>query len=196
MVTTGKKVRRKRYFLFNSSQPELFGRMLIFTFLILILIASIFYFAANRELEKEWYKAHSTLKYVSEMFLPWLIMANVVGILIVALYSIFYTHRIAGASFRIKRDLEVIQKGDLTKKIKLRNRDQLQDVVESLNLVLEELKGKMEKISHWTAEMETSVEVIRHYTSEGEDKKQAKEEAVKLASTVRKIKEVLPILSS
>jgi hypothetical protein len=64
MSAAEKKVRRKKYFLFHSSQPELYGKILIFIFLTLIITSSIFYFAANRELDKEFYKAHSTLRYV------------------------------------------------------------------------------------------------------------------------------------
>jgi methyl-accepting chemotaxis protein len=130
------------------------------------------------------------------MFLPWLIMANIIGILITAIYSIFYTHKIAGASFRIKRDLEMIRKGDLSKKIKLRNRDHLHDVAEMLNLTLEEMREKMGKIAQWASELETSAEMIRHYTSEGEDEGQAREEAIKLAAVVRRIKEELPEITA
>ncbi|MEW5807507.1 MAG: hypothetical protein AB1756_09215 [Acidobacteriota bacterium] len=191
MADKDKKVARRRYFLLNSSQPEIFSRILILFMLAVLITAWAFYLMANREIENEWYKAHSTLKYVSQMFLPWLIMANIAGIAIVATFLIFLTHKIAGASYRIKKDLEVIKKGNLSKKIKLRKKDQLHDVAEAVNHAFEEIRERMEKVAASVIDMEMKINSTLYYLGDGNDRERAREEAAKLISDIRHVKDYL-----
>jgi methyl-accepting chemotaxis protein len=57
--------------------------------------------------------------------------------------TLFVSHKLAGPMFRFEADLEVIGKGDLTKKIRLRKKDQLKDVVVTLNRMTENLHEKV-----------------------------------------------------
>lgn len=139
------KVTRKNYFLMNSSQPVMFARILILFLIAVVVSGWIFYKLSRHEIVKEYMKAHSQLRYTSEMFVPWLILTNAVAILIVAAPMVFFTHRIAGASYRIKKDLELVRKGQLSKRIRLRTKDELQEVAESINLTLDQLNEKVDR---------------------------------------------------
>ncbi len=189
--TGGRKVRRRKYLLFNSSQPELYGKLLLLFLIVLLVSSSIFYLLSRKEIETEWYRAHSTLRFLAERLLPWLIFTDLAGIIVVAILLIFFTHRIAGASYRLRRDLEEIRKGDLSKLIRLRKGDQLQDIAGSMNLTLESLRETVEEIAGMAFDAEMKMNAVLHYLSDGDDREQAKEEATRLVHIIRRMREKL-----
>ena len=68
----------------------------------------------------------------------WPALGSVVAIL--GVVSIFVTHKIAGPVYRFKRDLSEVCAGNLDISFKLRRRDDLKDLAESLNMVIAELR--------------------------------------------------------
>jgi len=183
--------KRKKYFLYHSSQPEIYGKILLLFLIILVMSSSAFYLLSRKELETEWYRAHSSLKYVTDLFLPWLIIIDIIGIIAVAALLIFLTHKIAGASYRIRKDLEAIRKGSLNTKIKLRKGDELLDIAQSLNMTFSEIGKRIEKAEGLMLDTEMKANAVIHYVNDGHDKNQARKEAVQLAAIVRKAKEEL-----
>jgi signal transduction histidine kinase len=75
------------------------------------------------------------------LFMRLLLITPLVGILAIVL-----SHRIAGPIFRIKKTLDEIIKGDYSKRLHLRNTDELQDVAESINNLMELLEKKKNKV--------------------------------------------------
>ncbi|MBW1794014.1 MAG: methyl-accepting chemotaxis protein, partial [Deltaproteobacteria bacterium] len=61
--------------------------------------------------------------------------------------SLLFPHAIAGPLYRIERELADIGKGNLCKEIKLRKRDEVKDLADSINLMIGELRDKIETIS-------------------------------------------------
>ena len=63
----------------------------------------------------------------------------VVGVLIilsigiVLLFSVFFSHRVAGPGYRIVKSLDAMTQGDLTMRIRLRKKDHLHDIAEGIN---------------------------------------------------------------
>jgi methyl-accepting chemotaxis protein len=68
----------------------------------------------------------------------WPALGTVVAIL--GVVSIFVTHKIAGPVYRFKKDLSEVCAGNLDISFKLRRRDDLKDLAESLNMVIAELR--------------------------------------------------------
>ena len=68
----------------------------------------------------------------------WPALGMVVAIL--GVVSIFVTHTIAGPVYRFKKDLAEICAGNLDITFRLRKRDDLKDLAESLNMVIAELR--------------------------------------------------------
>jgi signal transduction histidine kinase len=65
---------------------------------------------------------------------------------IVALVSIFISHKIAGPLYRLEKEIkEVVNSRDFDHKFVLREGDELTSLVDSLNLLLNELKKKVEE---------------------------------------------------
>ncbi|MBW1796521.1 MAG: methyl-accepting chemotaxis protein, partial [Deltaproteobacteria bacterium] len=61
--------------------------------------------------------------------------------------SLLFPHAIAGPLYRIERELADIGKGNLCKEIKLRKRDEVKDLADSINLMIGGLRDKIETIS-------------------------------------------------
>ena len=79
--------------------------------------------------------------------LPALIYTNLITAVLITLATIFVTlyvsHKLAGPMFRFETDLKMIGEGDLTKRIKVRQHDQLTDFADSLNDMTESLHNKI-----------------------------------------------------
>lgn len=133
------KNKRKKYFLSGSAQPKLLLGVAVLFLILVVIAGGLFYLLANKELSTEYYKAHSTLRHVMENLLPWLLLVNFLGMVVVLFLAVFYTHRIAGPTYRIQQDLRKIGQGILTTRVRTRKKDQLKELESEINKMTEEL---------------------------------------------------------
>lgn len=141
-----KKNRRKKYFLSRSIQPRLLLGIAILVLISAIISGGLFYLLTNKELSTEYYKAHSTLRYVMQNLLPWLLLINMLAITVVLFFALFYTHRIAGPLYHIQEDIRKIAQGNLTTKIKTRRKDQLKELEAEINKMTERLNQSLQSV--------------------------------------------------
>ncbi len=79
-------------------------------------------------------------KNIFELQLPVLIWMSALYLLLIAVFGLFISHKLAGPVYRIKKTLQEISDGTIkTKdaKFSLRKHDELKDLVEALNKFLE-----------------------------------------------------------
>jgi methyl-accepting chemotaxis protein len=133
-----------------------------------VIASGLFYVLANRELSLEYYKAHSTLRYVMQNLLPWLLLVNLAGILVALFLAVFYTHRIAGPAYRIQQDLRKIGQGILTTRVRTRRSDQLKDLESEINRVAEELEQGILQVKESILELENNLVDLERVASTGE----------------------------
>ena len=70
-------------------------------------------------------------------------VATLLIIVIIAIWALFTTHRAAGAIYHIKRVIEEVGSGNTQARVRLRAKDEFQDVAEAFNRMMDELqKGK------------------------------------------------------
>jgi methyl-accepting chemotaxis protein len=162
------KHRRKKYFLSGSIQPRLLLGFAVLVFILVVIAGGLFYVLANRELSFEYYKAHSTLRYVMQNLLPWLLLVNLAGILVTLFLAVFYTHRIAGPAYRIQQDLRKIGQGILTTRVKTRRRDQLKDLESEINKVTGELEHSVIQVKESLLKLENNLADLERAASTGE----------------------------
>lgn len=62
--------------------------------------------------------------------------------LVVLFLTLFISHKIAGPIFRMKKEVELVQKGDLTRNFTIRNSDQLQELANILHDMTRTLREK------------------------------------------------------
>jgi methyl-accepting chemotaxis protein len=148
--------RRRKFFIGAGGQRRLLAGVLILVLALIIVASGLFYILANRNLEKATYRAHfETLRNTMQMLLPWLVIVNLVGLVVVLALAIFFTHKIAGPSYHLICDLKRIQEGDLTVKTAFRKGDGLKDVAtamsnttESLRVGISTIKEKVNELSN------------------------------------------------
>lgn len=162
------KGRRKRYFLSKSMQPRLLLGFAVLVLILVLIASGLFYLLANRELSVEYYKAHSTLRYVMQNLLPWLLLVNLAGILVALFLAIFYTHRIAGPAYRIQQDLRKIGQGVLTTRVRTRRKDQLKGLESEVNRVAQEFEQGILQVKESLLKLEGSLADLERAAGTGE----------------------------
>ncbi len=112
-------------------------RMLLVVTISIFLALLILYLFSHREIGQSFYKAHLTIKHVSDLLLPVILAAGGVCLVAGFLFAIFFPQRIAGPIYRIEEDLKyVASTGDFTKHIRLRRGDRFHSLAQAANLVI------------------------------------------------------------
>lgn len=83
--------------------------------------------------------------FMEGLWLP-LMAALLLGIVGVLILGLFYSHRIAGPMFALKRVLQRVQNGDLGTAMHIRATDEFHDVEASFNQMVEGLNQKMNSL--------------------------------------------------
>ena len=81
--------------------------------------------------------------------------------------TLLVSHKLAGPLFRFQKELDLIGKGDFTQTVRLREKDQIAPMVDSLNQMRTNLQDKVlsikkevEKIIESTSGKDVSVELV------------------------------------
>lgn len=75
-------------------------------------------------------------------FLVSLGLLNLAIVMVVAAWTLLQTHRAAGAIFHIKRVIGEIRSGNLAARVRLRQKDEFQDLARAFNEMLDELQKR------------------------------------------------------
>ena len=93
----------------------------------------ILFLYARQETAASFYQAHIKIRRVSDLLLPVVAAGSLVSLASGVLLALFLPQKIAGPIYRIEKDLEQFQHGDLTVTIRLRQGDTLQDFSQNIN---------------------------------------------------------------
>lgn len=119
---------------------------IIGTILLCALVSAlILYFYSRQEISDSFYDAHVKIRHVSDLLLPVILVGVSISLISGVLLALFLPQKIAGPVFRIEQDLKEIQKGDLSKVIRLRQKDPLHDLAETINRTIEMLVTRINK---------------------------------------------------
>ena len=145
-----KPYRRKNYFIKKSFQTRFSLRFAVLIVLEAVLIAGLLYYISRGTLTTGYsgteLRIERTASFFYVGFLLILLIASVAVGLVGMLVFIFYSHRIAGPLFRFQKSLQEIAAGDLTGRIHLRQKDQLGDLGESINLMAQAMDQRVGEI--------------------------------------------------
>jgi methyl-accepting chemotaxis protein len=126
-------------------QIRIFFKILTTSLIGIVLMAAIFYFYSNREINDSFRQFHIHAKNFLDYLLPAVLLSILAAVLSSAAVTIFFPHKIAGPIYRIEQAMkEKISSGDLTVRFKLRKGDEVGDLAEALNSFLDKLKVKIE----------------------------------------------------
>lgn len=156
------KFRRRRILIRPGYQFQVAATILLFIVgYSLLLGILIFYplqqeFAASVSLEQQFRVAHQVLD-LHRRFWP---SVMVVGIL-VAIQSIFVTHRVVGPAYHVQRVLEGLTAGRYEVRVHLRRGDRLQELETATNALGEALLQREEASSAQMARLRAAIEDLR-----------------------------------
>ncbi len=137
------RYKRRKYFIKNSTQSRLIFKTYMVLAGVLIVVATLFYLAADRNLQGDYFKAHLVLKTTMENLLPILIAVNAIALVLAAFFIVRFTHEIAGPVYRLRKMAPRIAEGDLSQELKFRRSDETKEIAEAVNLIIEGLRQKI-----------------------------------------------------
>ncbi len=142
--------KRSRFFNF-SIKRKLQLRMLfkIWSIILASLLVTgiIFYFYSDINIGKSYRLFHMKADNFMDFLLPVLVCGFFASLILGVVVSLLFPHTIAGPMYRIEKELAEIGKGHLCKNIKLRKRDELNDLVDTINVMTGGLRDKIKTIS-------------------------------------------------
>ena len=149
-MTSHPNSRRKNYFIKKSFQAKFSLRFVALIILEALLIGALFFYIAKGTLATGYSGTELKIEKTSLFFYVSFLLITLISSIAVGLAGmlvfIFYSHRIAGPLFRFQRSLEEISDGNLTGRIRLRHKDQLGDLGESINQMAESMDRKIGRL--------------------------------------------------
>ncbi len=110
------------------------------------LMALIFYFYSYREINGSYRQFHIQAQNFLDYLLPAVVLSLVAAILFAAGITVFFPHKIAGPLYRIEKELKnKVSEGDFTVRFTIRKGDEVTDLPETVNLLLDKLRHRIEK---------------------------------------------------
>jgi len=105
---------------------------------------------------------------MQETMVMWLLILGGINAVVTMVASVFMTYTLGGPLYRLKADMQKIGDGDLMTHIQLRDGDEYQDMAESINDSVEQLRRAMQGI-------QSQVAKLHELHVEGEEKEKLKQ---------------------
>ena len=142
--------KRRQYFIKKDFQFKFILKFCLIILIGTILSTGLLFLFSQGTLTSSFQQSRLVIKNTALTILPAVIYTNLIMLGLITLATIvvtlFVSHKIAGPLFRFEKELKDIEKGDLTKSIKLRKKDQTTDLADSLNKMTASLHGKVLEI--------------------------------------------------
>lgn len=143
-----------------------FQRRFIVKFCLIALIALVVaggltYFLTEGTVTATYRYHRLALEKTSVAIVPALVASTAAVFVFFVLATIYVTlyvsHKIAGPLYRFEQDLQMVADGKLDKRFRLRQSDQLMDLVAQLNAVTESLEGRVADVKGRVKDLERKV---------------------------------------
>lgn len=154
----GGKNRRSiiNYSVKRKMQIRLFIKILGIILIGVGLMAVVFYFFSNREINASYRQFHIHADNFLELLRPTVFLSMFLALLASIAITVFLPIKIAGPLFRIEKDIkEKVANGDLTVRFILRKGDEIGELADAVNLCLENLGKKIESTQKLTDDLES-----------------------------------------
>jgi len=131
-------------------------------FLILAIAISIaliiLYYFSHKEIGESFYKAHLTIRHVSDLLLPVILASGGVCLLAGLLFAVFFPQKIAGPIYRLEEDLKEVAHGNFQKVFRLRRTDRFQNLAEAANEALSRVRYEFRSLKEGIHEAKKALE--------------------------------------
>jgi len=142
--------RRKQYFIKKGFQFKFIFKFCVIVIIGALISTGVLFLSSKDTLTSSFQQSRLVIKNTASAILPAVIYTNLITLILITAATIavtlFISHKLAGPMFRFEKELKGITGGDLTKKIILREKDQITDMADSLNMMIAGLHGKVSDI--------------------------------------------------
>lgn len=132
-MSNNRDVKRRVYFIRDSSQPELIVGIQMIYLMLAIFSGVILYIVMQHNLAPSETVQPVKGQDALELLLPTIITLNVVGLVVTSIVSVFFTHRITGPVYRLRFIMRDVADGNLTRLAAFRKGDELQELADSFD---------------------------------------------------------------
>lgn len=156
-MQTHKPYKRKllNFSIKRDMQFRMIGKIFLLLFVSLLLSGAIFYQFANQEITSSFQMFHVKARNFLDFLLPVVLSSFAISLVAGVIGSLFFPKPIAGGLYRIEMDLQqVIDDNDLRVQTKLRDGDQLIPLAEQINLLLNDMRTRMNHVQLALQELE------------------------------------------
>ncbi|MFH1406541.1 MAG: HAMP domain-containing protein [Candidatus Omnitrophota bacterium] len=134
---------RRRYIIGTRLQFKYLGLLLTAMIVPTAFVSGCLYYLMVRVMEREILFPEaiaSLLVPATEKVNTILLIGMPVIFILLVLWGIVWSHRLAGPVYRLEKELDKVGKGDFSVRIKFRKKDELQELAQHLNKVLDHLE--------------------------------------------------------
>ncbi|MDP8234608.1 MAG: methyl-accepting chemotaxis protein [Candidatus Saelkia tenebricola] len=177
--------KRRIYFIDKKFQTQFIVKFCLLVIVGSLITVSLLYITASRTTTVGFENTKAVVKTTADFIRPILIQTVIIVTVLISFFSImltlFISHKIAGPLYRLKKEFEMIEEGDLSSDFKLRGKDQLQNIADSL-------RRMKAKLRFYITELKSSLDELEDVISKGDLSQDGQDV---LEEKVKKIKENL-----
>lgn len=115
-----------------------------------VLSTAMLYYVSQDSITSTYHNSRLAIKTTNQVILPAILYTNLFNIIIVGVAAVFVTlyisHKIAGPLYRLETDLKSTSGGDLTRRFRLRQEDQLAELAKALNTFVASIDVKVSEV--------------------------------------------------
>ncbi len=186
------KSKRRNYFINKGFQTEFILKFCGLVALGAVIFGIILYVFSSRTLTTSFENSRLVVKSTADYLLPGLLFGGVIVAILTAMASsiivLLMTHRVAGPLYRFEKQAQKIGSGEISSDLKIRKKDQFQNLVGAFNRMTQDLGAGLLKVIGVSGKLDNLIEKL----SDSANKEMLlKEDIKKIVSELREDKKDL-----
>ncbi len=154
--------RRRNYYIKKKFQRDFILKFCALVILGAIISGAIVYYVSGTTVTTTFENSRLTIRSTADYILPVLVLSSAVVIAVIGFATIvvtlFTSHRIAGPLYRMEKDIGEIAEGNLGINFRLRTNDELKALAVSMDVMVHELKGKVEALKSGVSQLDELID--------------------------------------
>ena len=183
---------RRNYFIDKSFQAEFILKFCGLVVLGCVIFGVILYICSRSTLTTSFENSRLVVKSTADYLFPGLLFAGIIVALVMAVASslvvLLMTHRVAGPIYRFEKYVEALGSGNLNSDLKIRKKDQFQNLVKSFNKMTHDLKTGLLKVNEVSDKLDKLIDGLSNSPN---NELLLKEDIKKIVAELKKDKEDL-----
>jgi len=184
--------RRRNYFIDRSFQSKF-----IIKFCLLVVIASVltwaslYYFSRQTTtvaFEHLKVVVKSTADFIMPIMLGTLIIVTLLAAAATIIVTLLTSHKIAGPLYRLKIELDKMKNGDFSSPVRVRTKDQLQNIASNFEEMRLNLKNSVKALKENWHSLNANLRKLRDTAQDASEKRQIEEAIRKIDAELAKLK--------